>query len=398
MRGRILRIPASLGLAVMVATCSSVTEVTTAELTSVVERDGVAFTGQAIPDPVLDRLAANRVVLLGETHHLREHYGFVAALLAELHTRGFRQLLVEWPHMANWILDDYVGGGAIAPNWEPPLSLGQPMFAAIRDFNDTLPPADRIHVRAIDVNLDEYGGAASFRDLMGVLEGYLPSADPITAFLAAEYTTPAAQTQAIESLQTALATQEATLAAAWGAAWYDNVVEMAEVERTSIGIRAIRTSDYDRSVRLREDAIKQLADVRLAGYPHHTVMNFGSTHAQKARFRGTELEWLGDYLVHRSTAIGGTIIVVVCVAAKVELEPGAGGTPYDIRDTSPANELFRVMVETWPGQVAFLPLDDPLFARDGVPLNFEETIYVTAPKKHYDAVLQYGLAHRVPDQ
>ncbi|MDH4045994.1 MAG: ChaN family lipoprotein, partial [Gemmatimonadota bacterium] len=59
-----------------------------------VERDGVAFTGQAIPDPVLDRLAANRVVLLGETHHLREHYEFVAALLRALHARGFRQLLV----------------------------------------------------------------------------------------------------------------------------------------------------------------------------------------------------------------------------------------------------------------------------------------------------------------
>ncbi|MDH3261727.1 MAG: hypothetical protein OEM84_12250, partial [Acidimicrobiia bacterium] len=113
---------AILGLAVVVAACS-VPEVTAAELSAVIERDGVAFTGQAIPDPVLDRLAANRVIVVGETHHLREHYEFMAALLRDLHTRGFRQLLVEWPQMADWILDDYVGGGRLEPTWEPPRSL-----------------------------------------------------------------------------------------------------------------------------------------------------------------------------------------------------------------------------------------------------------------------------------
>ncbi|MDH5196047.1 MAG: hypothetical protein OEY20_02205 [Gemmatimonadota bacterium] len=363
-----------------------------------VERDGVAFTGQAIPDPVLDRLAANRVVLLGETHHLREHYEFVAALLRALHARGFRQLLVEWPHMADWLLEDYVSRGQIAPNWEPPLSLGQPMFAAIREFNDTLSAADRVHVRAIDVNLDEYGGAPSFRDLMGVVGRFLPTAGPITAFLAADYGSSAAQTQAIESLQASLAADQTTLTAAWGAAWYDTVVEMAEIERVSIGIRAIRDTDYDRSVRMREDVIKQLADTRIGAPPGRTVINIGSTHAQKKRFRGTELEWLGDYLVHRSAVVDGSIIVVAVGAAKVELEPGAGGTPYDILDTSPANELFRVMIETWPGQTVFLPFGDPVFADVGVPMNFEETIYVVAPRTHYDGVLQFALAHRVPDE
>jgi hypothetical protein len=29
-------------------------------------------------------------------------------------------------------------------------------------------------------------------------------------------------------------------------------------------------------------------------------------------------------------------------------------------------------------------------------VNFEETIYVCALEEQYDAVLQYGLAHRVP--
>lgn len=386
----------SVALGIVVG-CSSVTEIPRAELAPVVERDGIPFEGATIPDVVIDRLAANRVVLLGETHHLREHYAFVAELLGALHGRGFRQLLVEWPHMADWLLEDYVGDGQIAPGWEPPISLGGPMLAAIRDFNDTLPVAQRIHVRAIDVNLDDYGGATSFRNLLGTVAAYLSTPGPITTFLAADYGTAAAQANAIDMLQTALAADQAALIAAWGVAWYDAVVEMADVEATSIEIRRIRGTDYDRSVRLREDAIKRLADARIGGYPDRSVINVGGTHAQKSPFKGADLEWLGDYLVHRSTAIDGPIVVVAVVAARIELEAGAGGTPYDVVDSSPENELFRVMVDTRPGQIVFLPFDDPLLARDGVVLNFEGTLYVAAPRTHYDAALQFALAHRVPD-
>lgn len=69
------------------------------ELAPVVSRDGVGYSGSALPEEMLARLASNEVVVLGETHHLREHWEFVAALMGELHKRGFRQLLVERPHM-----------------------------------------------------------------------------------------------------------------------------------------------------------------------------------------------------------------------------------------------------------------------------------------------------------
>ena len=72
-----------------------------------------------------------------------------------------------------------------------------------------------------------------------------------------------------------------------------------------------------------------------------------------------------------------------------------GGHPDFTLDDSPDNELFRVMSETWPGQIVFLPLDDSVFAAGGVPMNFEETIYIGAPKQVYDAFLQFPLAHRV---
>ncbi len=386
---------AGLGFLLASAGCSSVAEVAAAELMSVIERDGIPFEELGIPEEVLDQLAGSRVVLIGETHHLREHYAFVTDLLRDLHARGFRQLLVEQPQMADWWLDAYVTGGSFEPDWElPPNWLRK--FAALREFNATLPPAERIHVRAIDVNEAYYGGASAFRNLLAELVSNLPSSGPVSSFMQANYGNEASQVEAIESLATDLEAQRSSLTASWGSAWYDVVVEMVEVERASIDIRADRESDYDRAARAREDVIKQLAEARIAGHTEHTVINIGGNHAQKSHLKGTEQEWLGDYLVHRSTAIDGSVIVVAVVAAKIELEPGSSGTPYDVRATSPDNELFRLMAEARPGLTVFLPLDDPIFADGGVPVNFEETIYVCALREQYDAVLQYGLAHRVP--
>lgn len=78
------------------------------------------------------------------------------------------------------------------------------------------------------------------------------------------------------------------------------------------------------------------------------------------------------------------------------LEPGAGGAPFDVRDTSPENEILRVMAETWPGQTVFLPLDAPLFVERKVAYNSEDVIYAASLGTHFDALLQYGLAHRMP--
>lgn len=64
-----------------IALPSPVEGVSRATLEPVVERDSIGFNGNTIPDPILDRLAANQVVVLGETHHLREHWALVAALL-----------------------------------------------------------------------------------------------------------------------------------------------------------------------------------------------------------------------------------------------------------------------------------------------------------------------------
>jgi hypothetical protein len=125
-------------------------------------------------------------------------------------------------------------------------------------------------------------------------------------------------------------------------------------------------------------------------------MNVGGNHAQKEYLKGTEQEWLGDYLVHESSAVGGSAIVLNVTAATIRSGSGSAARDDDQLAASPENELWRLMHETWPDRIVFLPVDDPVFMSGGIPLNYEGTIYVAAPKRHYDFFLLLPLAHRVP--
>ena len=69
---------------------------------------------------------------------------------------------------------------------------------------------------------------------------------------------------------------------------------------------------------------------------------------------------------------------------------------FDIRDESPDNELLRLISETWPDQIVYLPLIDPLFAQDGIPINIESTIEVAALADHYDAVILLPVTTLIP--
>lgn len=386
-------------LAVVIAGCSSATaDVSENELRTVIERDGIAFEDATIPAVVVERLAGNKVVVLGETHHLREHWALVAALMSDLHADGFRQLLIEAPQMASWLLDDYVQGSPLMPGWEAP-PFYQRRLSAIRELNDGLPAGDRIHVRGIDANEAWYGGGRDFHLLLGWFVDALPTPGPTGPFLASDYGNADASSQraAIEELLARVQADRSALTDAWGVDSYELLVDLLETERTSIDVRDTREHDDDAGARMREDLIKRMVEGAIDDCGCGTVINIGGHHAQKSHLMGTDQEWMGDYLAHTSPVVNGSVIVIGLASATTELEPGAEGTPWDILESaSPDNELLRVMAQTFPDRTVFLPLDDPLFADRTVAYNSEDVIYITALEEQFDAIIQYGHASRMP--
>ncbi len=390
------RLALCVALIVLVSGCGG-KGVTATEIVPVVERDGTPFEGSAIPDEVLQFLADYPVVVIGETHLIREQREFTAAMVKGLYAHGYRQLLLEWPHMADWVMSDYVLDGDLAPGWwTPPIWLYGDLLKEIRDFNAGLPENDLVDVRGIDVNLDNYGGAEVFRESLRDLSERLPAPGPLELFLLTPYDTPDAQTAALETLDAELTTDRDGLVKAWGEPMFDMVSEMVEIELGSVPVRATWDDNSDESAHLREQLMKQLADARLAGYQHGSVVNVGGNHAQKERLKGTDQEWLGDYLVHTSTAPNGPVISVVVVPARVVAEYDTDVPDWDLVDSSPDNELFRLMSDVWPGRTVFLPFTDSLFRERDVAMNFEDTIHVTSPERHYDAAVLLPLTHRIP--
>jgi hypothetical protein len=232
--------------------------------------------------------------------------------------------------------------------------------------------------------------------MLDTLARHLADRGPIATFSSSAYSTAAQQTTAVDLLRGELLDDQAGLTASWGTRWYNLVAEMAEVELASIGIRANRESNYDQTARDREVAIKSMVDRRLDGYAHGTVVSAGNTHAQKSYLMGTtDVEWLGDYLVHRSPYTQGAVFVIAVTPALIMSD---NKEVYNVMTASPADELWRVMHETRPDQNSFLPLDDVLFSTGMVPMNFDGTIYNGAPKDFYDAFILLQLGHKVSAQ
>lgn len=299
--------------------------------------------------------------------------------------------------MNDWLIDDYVLGGELAPEWVPPAYFDR-RFTAIRDLNMTLPAEERIHVRSIDANEDHSGGATDFQILFDMLVAALPPSPGIDVTLPSDYPATSSDRQhaAMDDLTQTIEANRQQLLEAWGSSRLQQVMEMVEIETASIDIRVKRNEDDDAAARTREDLIKDLVDRRVSEGSGGTLINIGAHHAQKSHLMGTDQQWLGDYLAHESPVVDGSIIVVGFTAAQVELEPGAGGTPFDVEDSSPENELLRLVAATWSDQDVFLPLTDPLFTEKTVAYNSEETIYVTRLAEQFDALIQYRLAHRMP--
>ena len=249
-----------------------------------------AIAGDAeIPSEVIDFLARFDVVMIGESHMIREHYEMMAQLIRQLHYEGLRQVLLEWPHSADWVLSEYPAGNSVN-GWAPPRFRGRVMIDAIRDVNAQVSESERMAVRAIDVTLDEYGGAAGFARSFEDLAAHLDSSALLKEFVD-EYRDPNTDgSNSIDALLEELVHGERTYGEGWGEARYRTVVEMLEQERVSIRAREAYGVGYERGVKTREAALKLIADRRIFEIDGMTLINIGGNHVQRRYLRGTRQE------------------------------------------------------------------------------------------------------------
>jgi len=345
-------------------------------LHAIVQRDAILFEPSAIPDAMVARLVDERVVVVGEVHDITHHAALVGELAAALRPHGFGLVLLEFPQAESWLLDAYARGvfDTLLPGAER--TYGQ-LLERIRAANAGLPPGEHIRVAAIDVNprLDDF--LSPFRGLLHQI-----GQPEVLTRLVATLEGGGDVLGALETAQAELAANEDTYRAAWGAPLYDVVLDALDGEARSAAVRQTRSGPQRDQAR--EAAMHALVDRQLARTPGGAIVNVGMYHAQKQRQDGTIDVWLAERLATNSPHARGAIFALVVVPASGEMRIRGRVRPFDVGDTSPPNELLRVMQDVAKDAYAFLSLDDPLFAEERVVFTFHPDLQVGPPKVVFD--------------
>jgi erythromycin esterase-like protein len=358
-------------------------DVPRAAIEAVVARDAVFFNSDEIPDALAGALAGRRVVLFGETHYVQEHQDLLVRLLPRLHAAGFRFILQEDMQAMAWPGEEY----AMLRSDELPhdvAAFDRSLLSGLRAFNAGLPEAERIHFAGFDMNHSDgmFGwAAAEFQRRFG----HVPQLDaalaepPRSTRYAAELEVAAARLQA----------EREAVIAVLGAARHAELLDLVDVERKSVPVRA-RFSDDAREEIIRERVTRALAVAGNAA----VAVNAGMNHAQKEKFMGATSEYVGTWLAKHPEAYGGDRAALLSIAftGAKGTRRGQAWTPdtwtFDVVAQAAENDLIRIVAEQAAGRSAWLPLRDALF-EERIDMDLGGWIQTARPRRQFDALVVY---------
>lgn len=363
-----------------------------ARVRDLLDTEIITFEPATVPAELVHALSGRRVVLLGETHYVQEHQEFVLELLKGLHPHGMRWFAQEMSHACGWIIEDYVRG-VRADYPDSARRMDEYWIEGLRDFNESLPEAERIGVRYIDMNHPPDAfmlslswmvrGTGIGEEIAPLAEGVLETRPGTEAYI-----------EAVMNLDRRLASGSERLKDALGARWYSRLAEAVEVELRSIPIR--KQHDVHARERIMIDlAVRTIDDA--AGSP--VAINVGMYHAQLRRYMGTRQEWLGEYLAANAGHFGGTqqlYSIAFWGFAGERVRSPADSDPQAVPAAMlrPPSNLSRQIAEIVarrdeadrPESAAFLDLSHPVFAKR-MPVAFTHSPLRAAPGRQFDAYL-----------
>ena len=372
-----------LGVGLLVATAGcgpSLRGTASAErVRAVVEREAVAFDVDAPPVALVERLAAHRVVVVGEYHGITGHQDVVGALVVALHAHGTRTLLLEYPHAYGWVLDAYAQGADFELDPAASATYGT-LLESVRRFNATLPVEERVRVVAIDVNPRDEDALPPLRGLMFQLGHPQVLTGAVEAIEAG-----APRADALRGLAATLSADADELRATWGEQRFLAVQDIVEAELRSIEVRSTR-SERARSA-ARELAMQAFVERVAERRPGGLLINVGAYHAQKTSRDGTVDVWLAEALARPDAAPSGSVYSLVVVPASGEKRFGDRVRAFDVASESPPNELLRLLQAVVGARHVFLPLEDPLFVQERVVVNYLPRLDTEPPAGVYDGLV-----------
>lgn len=366
-------------------------------LESVVAAHVVGFDPPGLPAAIVDRFAEERAVVVGEFHNIRQHVDLVGELVAQLHGRGTRLLLLEGYHAETWLANAWCQGQIDELSVTTEKYFGR-LLRRIRTLNLALPESERVQIAFIDINHRAWAVPSALARLMG----HRAMPEGTSRFLAdIGWDVALSVEQAQELFVQAHEADTSRLMRAMAA--YHSALERAQAPRDllelvdtgirSLEVRAIWETEGEHVAHpAREDVIHDLVERRLreanaAGHRGPVVLNVGGFHAQKRHVMGTEKVWLAERLAQKSSATGGKATTLMVGIARSVQHFGSIPGPFTLETHGPPGELFAIIESQVAPRAAYLPLDDPYFSRSPVDVNYLGQVVRHRPGEQFDAYI-----------
>ena len=349
------------------------------QVNSVLSKNLVVFNSPALPEQVYKSLSQYKAIIFGEFHTILEEREFASSLAIKLNKLENTDVCAECPDAFSWIfrkistgelqqLPDGIEYNKIMPILDS--------LIIVNSGNNT-----KAKLNCIDANLQPH---FFLNSLKAFAEYISDSTDLFFVYDSLNNSSSSNYKNTLEHYISLLTNTPNDLGLPASGVHTEQLLRMFVNELISVDIRERWDYDYSWSINERETLIKSNAEYYLSKNNGTTIFYIGLNHAQKKRFIGSNIEWLGEYLYNKSTISGGNTISIVGVPLRGEIvsQSGPGTIQFDLTAQSKSNDLFRLAGEQTGENYSWLDLSDNLF--------FEKNICVKYIYKQYEITAPIG--------
>ena len=329
------------------------------ELQFVLDKDLILFSSSILPYQIYENLSKYSAIIVGEFHTILEEREFVASLTTKINDiNDHTEICAECPDAYSWIFEKISIGELNQIPEGITYNKILPILDSLKIYNSN--NNKLVKLKCIDANLQS---KFFLNSLLAFVHYFADSTDLSALYDSLSNSSSSMYKEKLNYYIDLLMNSPNDLGLSSSSEYTTILLNMFENEMISVDIREKWDSDYKWSFNKRETLIKSNAEHHLSKSGGTIVFYFGLNHAQKKRFIGSNIEWLGEYLHNKSVSSSGKTISIVGVPLKGEITDANGqGTIYfDLVKQSQSNDLFRLVGERTKQKYSWLFLTDDLF-------------------------------------
>ncbi len=347
-----------------------------AEIESAIETDILTFEDETVPDVLINDIRDKRIIIVGESHYIREHNEFVYLMLKKLSTYGFNVFLNEHNHSFSWLAEDFT------------TNLIDTLPAKMYYFDDYLLQSIKNHNALSDHKItykffDINHWSTDFMTSVNEVEKILGYQDIFEYIKNTGYGSESYRNE-LHNIRNKLTNNTNHYMNDWGEMWYERIFSLVDIELNSLDLDL--NSNID-DINKREEIMISIIEKELENPSNKIVINCGASHAQKTAYINSSMDRLGVYLASNykdevySLRIYGLSGQFKSNYYKAPIE-------FNLCSDSSTDNFTGIICRHSDNRYTLLKLNNPAFDNENIKITFPPgNDYLLSPYRHFDAYI-----------